>query len=190
MGIFTFHKEGREEEQGKILVSDLRAGGTKVDTGREIEVQATRKERGLTTAEVDELKGTAISDKNGKSLIPRHCQEGYIDGAGEGLQMKGTQGTEVNENIFSSKSAEILGFEGGKLKERNYTDLLRLALKTKSEENLLSCAKIGKKLGFLTPEVLKTQVFPNIDSWPELLVTSLEEAALESSPSLLSLLSI
>ena len=40
----------------------------------------------------------------------------------------------------------------------------------------MSCAKIGKKLGFLTPEVLKKQVFHNIDSWPQLVVTSLEEA--------------
>ena len=57
-------------------------------------------------AEVDKLKGTAISDKNGKvrvkpvtpdketlqSLISRHCQEGYIEGAGEGLQKMETQG--------------------------------------------------------------------------------------------------
>ena len=31
LGIFTFHKEGREEEQVKPLVSNLRAGGIKVD---------------------------------------------------------------------------------------------------------------------------------------------------------------
>ena len=35
LGIFTFHKEGREEAQVKLLVSDLREGGIKVDTGRE-----------------------------------------------------------------------------------------------------------------------------------------------------------
>jgi len=77
---------------------------------------------------------------------------------------------------LSSKLAEILVSEGGKLDEKNFTELLQLALKTKCDEDLLSCAKIGKKLGFLTPEVLKKQVFPNIDSWPELVVTSLEEA--------------
>ena len=65
--------------------------------------------------------------------------------------------------------------EGGKFQEKNFTELLKLALKTKSDEDLLTCAKIGMKLGFLTPEVLKKQVFPNIDSWPELVVTSLEE---------------
>ena len=77
---------------------------------------------------------------------------------------------------LSSKLAEILVSEGGNLNGRNYTDLLQLALNTNCDENLLCCTKIGKKLGFLTPEVLKKQVFPNIDSWPELVVTSLEEA--------------
>jgi len=76
---------------------------------------------------------------------------------------------------LSSKLTEILVAEGGKFEEKTFTELLKLALKTKSDEDLLSCAKIGKKLGFLTPEVLKKQVFPNIDSWPELVVTSLEE---------------
>lgn len=76
---------------------------------------------------------------------------------------------------LGSKLAEILVSEGGKINEKNFADLLKLALDTKSDEDLLSCAKIGKKLGFLTPEVLKKQVFPNIDSWPELVVTSLEE---------------
>ena len=93
LGIFTFHKEGREEAQVKLLMSDLRAGGIKEDTGREEGTQATRKEKGLTRvehsgAEVDKLKGTAISYKIGKatgkpvtpdneifqSLISRHCQ--------------------------------------------------------------------------------------------------------------------
>jgi len=76
---------------------------------------------------------------------------------------------------LSSKLAEILVSEGGTLKEKNFAELLKLALKNKSDEDLLNCAKIGKKLGFLTPEVLKKQIFPNIDSWPELVVTSLEE---------------
>ena len=64
--IFTFHKEGREEAQDKLLMSDLRAGEIEVDTGREEGVQATMKERGLTMALIDGLKGTAISDKTGK----------------------------------------------------------------------------------------------------------------------------
>ena len=37
-----------------------------------------------------------------QSLISRHCQEGYMDGAGKGLQRMETQGTKANENIFSS----------------------------------------------------------------------------------------
>jgi len=76
---------------------------------------------------------------------------------------------------LSCKLADILVSEGGKIEEKNFAALLKLALKTKSDEDLLSCAKIGQKLGFLTPEVLKKQIFPNIDSWPELVVTSLEE---------------
>ena len=60
LGIFTFHREGREESQIKLLVSDLRAGGIKVDTGRETGTQATMKERGLIMAVVDKFKGTTI----------------------------------------------------------------------------------------------------------------------------------
>ena len=106
LGIFTFHKEGREEAQAKLLVSDLRAGGIKVDTGRETGAQATMKERGLTMAVVDKFKGTAISDKIGKvrtkpvtrdketfqCLISRHCQEGNINGASKVSQMMESQG--------------------------------------------------------------------------------------------------
>ena len=69
LGIFTFHKEGREEAQVQLLVSDLRAGGIKVDTGRETGAQATMKERGLTMAVVDKFKGTAISDRIGKVRV-------------------------------------------------------------------------------------------------------------------------
>jgi len=76
---------------------------------------------------------------------------------------------------LSCKLADILVSEGGKMEEKNFASLLKLALKTNSDEDLLSCANIGQKLGFLTPEVLKKQIFPNIDSWPELVVTSLEE---------------
>ena len=64
LGIFTFHKKGREEAQ--VKVSDLRAGGIKVDTEREEGVQATMEEREFTMALVDGSKGTAISDKIGK----------------------------------------------------------------------------------------------------------------------------
>ena len=66
LGIFTFHKEGREEAQGKLLVSDLRARGIKAVTGREEGVQVTMEERGPTMALIDRFKGTAISDKIGK----------------------------------------------------------------------------------------------------------------------------
>jgi len=52
-------------------------------------------------------------------------------------------------------------------------------VKTNSEDDIISCAKIGNKLGYLSTEVLKKQIYPNIHSWPELVVTSLEEAGVE-----------
>jgi len=76
---------------------------------------------------------------------------------------------------LSIKLADILVAEGGKLNENSFNDLLKISLKNRADEDVLSCAKIGHKLGFLTPEVLKKQVFPHVDSWPELVVTSLEE---------------
>ena len=69
LGVFTFHREGREGSQVKLLVSDLRAGGIKVDTGRETGAEATMKERGLRLAVVDRFKGTAISDSFGKVRV-------------------------------------------------------------------------------------------------------------------------
>ena len=67
--IITFCKEGKEVEQVKHLVSDLRKGGVKVTTGREEGTQATMTERGLTMSVVDKFKGTSISDKIGKVKI-------------------------------------------------------------------------------------------------------------------------
>ena len=69
LGVFTFHREGREGSQVKLLVSDLRAGGIKVDTGRETGAEATMKERGLMMAVVDRFKGTTISDRIGKVRV-------------------------------------------------------------------------------------------------------------------------
>ena len=66
LGIFTFHREGREDAQVNLLVSDLRNGGIKVTTGREVGAQATMSERGLTMAVVDKFKGTTTSDMIGK----------------------------------------------------------------------------------------------------------------------------
>ena len=62
---------------------------------------------------------------------------------------------------------------------KHFCDLLKLAVKTKSDEDIISCAKLGKKLGYLTNDVLKKQIFPNIHNWPELVITSLEEAGVE-----------
>jgi len=81
-----------------------------------------------------------------------------------------------NKNLnLGSKLAEILVSEGGKIEERTFTELLQLSLKTKLDEDVLSSVKIGKKLGYLTTDLLKKQIFPNINSWPELVITSLEE---------------
>ena len=82
---------------------------------------------------------------------------------------------------LSFKLIDILLSEGGSIKEKQFCDLLKLAVKTKSEDDIISCAKIGKKLGYLSSDVLKKQIFPHIHSWPELVVTSLEEAGVERS---------
>ena len=76
---------------------------------------------------------------------------------------------------LSYKLADILLSEGGQIEERVFSDLLKIAVNSKSDEDILSCARMGNKLGFLSAEVLKKQIFPNIESWPELVVTSLEE---------------
>ena len=83
-----------------------------------------------------------------------------------------------NNFALSYKLSEILLTEGGVINEKSFGDLLKLGIRTKSDDDILSCAKIGHKLGFLTPEVLKKQIFPNIHNWPELVVTSLEEVSL------------
>merc|ERR1719220_1376068 len=77
---------------------------------------------------------------------------------------------------LSYKLADILLSEGGKIEERVFSDLLKIAVNSKSDEDILSCAKFGRKLGFLTADILKKQIFPNLENWPELVVTSLEEA--------------
>jgi len=76
---------------------------------------------------------------------------------------------------LSYKLADILLSEGGRIGERVFSDLLKIAVNSKSDEDVLSCARIGQKLGFLSSELLKKHIFPHIDSWPELVVTSLEE---------------
>merc|ERR1719220_81523 len=77
---------------------------------------------------------------------------------------------------LSYKLADILLSEGGKIEQRVFSDLLKIAVNSESDEDILSCAKFGRKLGFLTGDVLKKQIFPHIENWPELVVTSLEEA--------------
>jgi len=75
--------------------------------------------------------------------------------------------------------ADILVGEGGKLTDGQFTELLSLAASSKSEDNIISCVKIGNKLNLLTPEVLKKQIFPQLDSWPELVIANLEEAGMK-----------
>ena len=77
---------------------------------------------------------------------------------------------------LSFKLAEILSTEGGVINEKSFASLLKLAVNTDAEDDIISCAKLGGKLGFLSKDVLKKQIFPHIHSWPELVVTSLEEA--------------
>ena len=61
----------------------------------------------------------------------------------------------------------------------SFCKLLKLAVNTEAEEDVLSCARIGQKLGLLTNEVLKKQIFPDLHNWPELVVTSLEDVGVE-----------
>ena len=80
---------------------------------------------------------------------------------------------------LSYKLSDILLTEGGKIEEKSFCKLLKLAVNTGAEEDILSCAKIGQKLGLLTNEVMKKQIFPNLNNWPELVVTSLEDVGVE-----------
>jgi len=84
---------------------------------------------------------------------------------------------------LSMKLAEILVSEGGRLEEEQFGDLLKLAIKSKKEDSILACVKLGTCLNFITPECLKKQIFPNLDSWPELIVASLEDVGLSRSVS-------
>ena len=74
---------------------------------------------------------------------------------------------------------DFLLTEGGKIKKNSFSKMLKLAVNTESEEDILSCARIGQKLGLLTNKVLKKQIFPNLHNCPELVVTRLEDAGVE-----------
>ena len=63
--------------------------------------------------------------------------------------------------------ADSILAEGSKIEEMSFCKLLKLAVNTEAEEDVLSCARIGQKLGLLTNEVLKKQIFPNLHNWPE-----------------------
>ena len=76
------------------------------------------------------------------------------------------------------KLAEILLGEGGKLKEEHFTVLLSLAAKSKDEDAIFSCVRLGTAADLITPEQLKKDIFPSLESWPELVVASLEECGL------------
>ena len=74
---------------------------------------------------------------------------------------------------------DFLLTEGGKIKKNSFSKMLKLAVNTESEEDILSCARIGQKLGLLTNKVLKKQIFPNLHNCPELVVTRLKDAGVE-----------
>jgi len=76
------------------------------------------------------------------------------------------------------KLAEILLGEGGKLKEEHFTVLLSLAAKSKDEDAIFSCVRLGTAADLITPDQLKKDIFPSLESWPELVVASLEECGL------------
>jgi len=76
------------------------------------------------------------------------------------------------------KLGEILVAEGGKLEEQHFTVLLSLAAKAKDEDAMFACVRLGTTSNLITPELLKKDVFPSLESWPELVVASLEECGL------------
>jgi pentatricopeptide repeat protein len=76
------------------------------------------------------------------------------------------------------KLSEILVSEGGRLEELQFLALLRLAAGSRDEDAVLACVRLGASLNMVTAELLKAQVFPHLESWPELVIASLEEAGL------------
>ena len=50
----------------------------------------------------------------------------------------------------------------GEIIQPSFGKLLQLAVNTGADEDILSCARIGQRLGLLTDEVLKKQIFPNL----------------------------
>ena len=76
------------------------------------------------------------------------------------------------------KLGEILVAEGGKLEEQHFNILLSLAAKSKDEDAMFGCVRLGTSSNLITPELLKKDVFPSLESWPELVVASLEECGL------------
>jgi len=80
---------------------------------------------------------------------------------------------------MSFKLAEVLISECGTIEKDIFDRVFSLARKTKAEENILKCVQVGKQMGFMSTEVLKTNVFPYLNNWPELVVTSLEDVGLD-----------
>lgn len=79
---------------------------------------------------------------------------------------------------MSFKLADVLISECGTIERDIFDRVFSLARKTKAEENILKCVQVGKQMGFMSAEVLKTNVFPYLNNWPELVVTSLEDVGL------------
>ena len=79
---------------------------------------------------------------------------------------------------LACRLSEILVSEGGRIEEQQFCTLLRLAAKSKEEEAVLACVRLGAGLKYVTAELLKQEVFPQLESWPELVIASLEEAGL------------
>jgi len=83
--------------------------------------------------------------------------------------------------ILSSKLSGILVSEGGRIEEEQFCALLKLAVKTKEAEAIMSCVRLGTSLKYVTAELLKSQIFPYLGmlgSWPEVVIANLEEAGL------------
>merc|ERR1719228_2062310 len=79
------------------------------------------------------------------------------------------------------KLAGILVSEGGRIEEEQFCALLKLAVKTKEAEAIMSCVRLGTTLKYVTAELLKSQIFPYLGmlgSWPEVVIANLEEAGL------------
>ena len=83
------------------------------------------------------------------------------------ISRDGRQQIASNLLALTYNLADSILADGSKIEEMSFCKLLKLAVNTEAEEDVLSCARIGQKLGLLTNKVLKKQIFPNLHNWPE-----------------------